>query len=141
MPGWLARPLQAAICAALAAKAPVAAHPRHAYVGTAHRKFDHGRQDPFRQPPFSSAAVEADSHRPRHLARGLRPRRLPSSGRILDDPARTARALGGYSHRAALAAEARSVVASRPQERSSGNGGGGAEGRTPASETSWRRDT
>ena len=32
MPAWLARALQAAICAALAAKGLVAAHPRHAYV-------------------------------------------------------------------------------------------------------------
>src|SRR6476660_1233558 len=96
MPAWLARALQAAICAALAAKGLVAAHPRHAYVGTARRKFDHGRQDPLRQSPFSPAAVEADPHRPRHSARGLWSRRLPPSGWILDDPARAARALGGY---------------------------------------------
>jgi hypothetical protein len=127
MPAWLARALQAAICAALAAKGLVAAHPRHAYVGTARRKFDHGRQDPLRQSSFSPAAVEADPHRARHPARGLRPRRLPSSGWILDDPARAARALGGYSHCAPLASEACGVVASRPQERSRCERGGGVE--------------
>src|SRR6516164_6650695 len=100
----------------LAAKRPVAAPPIRAYVGTA-REFDHGRQDPLRQPPFPLAAVEATQARPWHPARGRRPPWLPAGAGILDDPARPARALGGYSVGAALASPARSVVASPQGER------------------------
>src|SRR5215467_9816518 len=87
---------------AVAAKGPVAAPPIRAYVGTA-RGFDHGRQNPLRQPPFPPAAVEAAQAGPRHPARGRRPPWLPAGAGILDDPARPARALGGYSGGAALA--------------------------------------
>ena len=72
---------------ALAAKRPAPRIRSKPMWGPPAEKIDHGHQDSLRQPPFPPAAVEADPHRPRHPARGLRPFGLPARVGILDDPA------------------------------------------------------